>query len=110
MSARQKELRFRVSDEELALIKENAKQLRMQINPFVRCIGTECIIIIEDRSLFYRHHDRICDIKHFLHFVERGFVTIEVHRPKEMDDIYTIKDELIFLLNQLHKRMNQHRI
>ena len=44
MSNRLKELRFRVSDKELALIKENAKQLRMQINPFVRYIGTERII------------------------------------------------------------------
>ena len=55
MSSRLKELPFRVSDEELALIKENAKQLRMQINPFVRYIGTERIIIIENRSLFYQH-------------------------------------------------------
>ena len=31
MSSRLKELRFRVSDEELALIKENAKQLRTLI-------------------------------------------------------------------------------
>ena len=108
MSTKQKELRFRVSDQELAQIKENAKQLRMQINPFVRRIGTECIIIIEDRSLFYQHRDRICDIKHFLHFIERGFVTINVYRPKEMDDVYTIKDELIYLLNWLHKRMIQH--
>ena len=44
MSSRLKELRFRVSDEELALIKENAKQLRIQINPFFRYIGTERII------------------------------------------------------------------
>lgn len=50
MSNRLKELRFRVSDEELALIKENAKQLRMQINTFVKYIGTECITTAKQHS------------------------------------------------------------
>ena len=70
MSDRQKELRFRVSEAELFQIQENAKTIGMQIHPFVRYVGTEYATIVEDRTCFYEHTDRVASINRFLHFLE----------------------------------------
>lgn len=109
MSDRQKELRFRVSNEELAQIQENAKSLGMQINPFVRHIGTEYIIIVEDRTCFYKHRDTIGSIDRFLSYLERSFTIANVYRPKEMSDVYTIRKEVFHLLRHLYDAILHHR-
>ena len=109
MSDRQKELRLRVSNEELAQIQENAKTVRMQINPFVRRIGTEYAMIIEDRSDFDKHRDTIGSIDCFLSYLERSFDVANVYRPKTMSDVYEIRKEVFYLFHRLYPIMIHHR-
>ena len=109
MSDRQKELRLRVSNEELAQIQENAKTVRMQINPFVRRIGTEYAMIIEDRSDFDKHRDTIGSIDCFLSYLERSFDVANVYRPKTMSDVYEIRKEVFYLFHRLYSIMIHHR-
>ena len=70
MLDRQKELRFRVSEAELSQIQENAKTLGMQLHPFVRYVGTEYAVIVEDRTHFYEHRDSVSAINRFLDYLE----------------------------------------
>ena len=109
MSDRQKELRFRVSNEELAQIQENAKSIRMQPNAFVRCIGAEYAIIIEDRSCFYQYRDTIGTIDRVLNHLERSFAIANVYRPKETSDVYTVRKEVFHLLRHLYNTILHHR-
>ena len=109
MSDRQKELRLRVSSEELEQIQENAKTLQMQVNPFVRYIGREYAVIIEDRFDFDRHRDTIGTIDRFLNYLERSFVVANVYRPKEMCDVYEIRKEVFYLFHRLYAIMIHHR-
>lgn len=109
MSNRLKELRFRVSDEELASIKENAKQLHMQINPFVRYIGTEYALIIEDRRSFEKYHNRLSLVNRYLHYLADSFDIANVYHAREMPDVYEIRKELFYLLGRLYTIMTHHR-
>ena len=109
MSDRQKELRFRVSEAELFQIQENAKTLGMQIHPFVRYVGTEYATIVEDRTCFYEHTDRVASINRFLHFLEYTIEASYIPRPKLLSDIYQIRDEVYYLTNQLYDRVRHHR-
>ena len=109
MSDRQKELRFRVSEAELFQIQENAKTLGMQTNPFVRYVGTEYAVIVEDRTCFYEHTDRVATINRFLHFLEYTIEASYIPRPKLLSDVYQIRDEVYYLLNQLYDRVRHHR-
>ena len=109
MSDRQKELRFRVSEAELFQIQENAKTLGMQIHPFVRYVGTEYATIVEDRTCFYEHTDRVASINRFLHFLEYTIEASYIPRPKLLSDVYQIRDEVYYLLNHLYDRVRHHR-
>ena len=109
MSDRQKALRLRVSNEELTQIQENAKTVRMQTNPFVRYIGTEYAMIIEDRSDFDKHRDTIGSIDCFLSYLERSFDVANVYRPKTMSDVYEIRKEVFYLFHRLYSIMIHHR-
>ena len=109
MSDRQKELRFRVSEAELSQIQENAKTLGMQIHPFVRYVGTEYAVIVEDRTLFYEHRDSVSAINRFLNYLEYTIEASEIPRPKLMSDVYQIRDEVYYLLRRLYDCVLQHR-
>ena len=109
MSDRQKELRFRVSEAELSQIQENAKTLGMQTNPFVRYVGTEYATIVEDRTCFYEHTDRVASINRFLHFLEYTIEASYIPRPKLLSDVYQIRDEVYYLLRRLYDCILQHR-
>ena len=109
MSDRQKELRFRVSEAELSQIQENAKTLGMQIHPFVRYVGTEYAIIVEDRTHFYEHRDSVSAINRFLNYLEYTIEASKIPRPKLMSDVYQIRDEVYYLLRRLYDCILQHR-
>lgn len=109
MSDRQKGLRFRVSEAELSQIQENAKTLGMQIHPFVRYVGTEYAVIVEDRTLFYEHRDSVSAINRFLNYLEYTIEAGGASRPKMMRDVYQIRDEVYYLLRRLYDCILQHR-
>ena len=109
MSDRQKELRFRVSEAELSQIQENAKTLDMQIHPFVRYVGTEYAVIVEDRTHFYEHRDSVSAINRFLNYLEYTIEAGGASRPKMMRDVYQIRDEVYYLLRRMYDCILQHR-
>ena len=109
MLDRQKELRFRVSEAELSQIQENAKTLGMQIHPFVRYVGTEYAVIVEDRTHFYEHRDSVSAINRFLDYLEYTIEAGGASRPKMMRDVYQIRDEVYYLLRRLYDCILQHR-
>lgn len=109
MSDRQKELRLHVSEAELSQIQENAKTIGMQMHPFVRYVGTEYAVIVEDRTHFYEHRDSVSAINRFLNYLEYTIEESEIPRPKLMSDVYQIRDEVYYLLRRLYDCVLQHR-
>lgn len=74
----------------------------MQIHPFVRYVGTEYAVIVEDRTLFYEHRDSVSAINRFLNNLEYTIEASEIPRPKLMSDVYQIRDEVYYLLRRLY--------
>lgn len=109
MSDRQKELRFRVSEAELSQIQENAKTLGMQVHPFVRRVGTEYAVIVEDRALFYAHRDSVSATNRFLDYLEYAIEACAVRRPNMLRDVYQLRDEVYDLLHRLYDCILHHR-
>ncbi len=110
MSRREKEIRIMVTAEEYQDISENAKQLNMQIAPYLRYVGQNPTIVQYDYSVIANHTKEIGNVRSD---INRLIFTIEAsnnYLPKEIESIVSMMKKIFETENNLLQTLREERI
>lgn len=94
-SDRTHELRFYISEKEYEQIASNAKQVRMQVNPFVRRAACNYCIFERDRTELDQHLRAISTLIKALNTFICSVEEINMYQPRDMPLIVSMLDEII---------------
>jgi len=104
MARRTKEIRMMVSEEEYDRILKNAKELEMQVAPYIRAVAQSPTIVRYDYRVISEHTKAIGEIRTC---INRLIFTIEAtnnYSPKEINTIVDLMQEVFKSENHLLKQ------
>lgn len=110
MRTRENLIQIRVTAEERNVIEEHAKELNMQVAPYVRMVAQNPTIIQIDYSVISNHTKEIAEIRNA---INRLVFTIEAtnnYLPREIESIVNLMEELFKSENELLKEIRNSRV
>lgn len=109
MAKREKEIRMMVSTEEYENISARAKEVNMQVAPYIRTVAQNPTILYWDYSPIEQHTRAIGEIRNS---INRLIFTIEAtnnYLPREIETIVNLMTDIFESENNLLKTMRETR-
>lgn len=101
MRTPKKIIQTRVSDEEYEIILQHAKNLKMQINPYVRRVAIESIIIDPDYAIISQHTREIANVRTSINQLIWTIEASNNYLPKEIATIVELMQKIFDVENKV---------
>lgn len=109
MRTQKKIIQTRVADEEYEIILQNAKNLNMQIGPYVRRTAREFIVIQPNYSVIEQHTREIANVRKIINLLIWTIEACNCYLPKEIKAVVELMQNIFEAENAILRLVTQDR-